>query len=510
MSEEIQVNYYDEVPYDSQAFPQTHPGRMATVAALFGMTPAPVTGCRVLELGCAAGFNIIPMAAALPDSRFVGVDLSPRQVAEGQEAIRSLGLANIELRRMDIMDVGDDLGPVDYLICHGVYSWVPAEVREKILEIAARNLAPQGVAFVSYNCFPGWHLAGVIRDMMIYHTGRFPEAAKRIEQARAFLDYLAMGTLDPDSSYARLLKEEAELLRRTPKNYVFHEHLEVVNQPFYFHQFADRVAAHGLQYIWESYSRDPAGKLRNEAKETLDRLSTDLIRREQYIDFLINRRFRTSLLCHDDVALDRGLPPERLMSGFRFAGVARPESSRVDIGSPAKETFRAPGASHHGRPPDLQGGARLPGRGEPPGPLLRRALRRRPARLEERDGHRAVRGRRAPPRHRRAAAGMHLAQARRDRRPPDGRQYPHRRTPGREPRRQVPGEVLRPRGEPPAREHRALRHRPTHPVAPRRPARPGGADGGPRRYGGDRARSRSRSKVARSGTRDSSGRSSSG
>ena len=324
---------YDEVPYDSLAFPQTHPGRMATVATLFGMTPAPVTHCRVLELGCAAGFNIIPMAATLPDSRFVGVDLSPRQVAEGQEAIRSLGLTNIELRPMNIMDVGDDFGQFDYLICHGVYSWVPAEVREKILEIAARNLAPQGVAYVSYNCFPGWHIAGVIREMMLYHTRRFSEPAKRIEQARAFLDYLAMGTLDPKSSYARLLKEEAELLRQTPKNYVFHDHLGAVNQPLYFHQFADRAAAHGLQYIWESYVGDRAGRLRNEVKETLDRLSTDVIRREQNIDFLINRRFRMSLLCHDDVALDRSLPPERLMSHFRFAGVARPESSRVDIGS---------------------------------------------------------------------------------------------------------------------------------------------------------------------------------
>jgi hypothetical protein len=241
------------------------------------------------------------------------------------------------------MDVGDDFGQFDYLICHGVLSWVPAEVREKILAIASRNLAPQGVAVVSFNCLPGWHLAGVIRDMMLYHTRRFTEPAKRIQQARAFLEYLAMGTLDPTSSYARLLKEEAELLRQLPENYVFHDHLEAVNQPLYFHEFADRAAAHGLQYIWESYVGDRAGRLRNEVKETLDRLSTDVIRREQYIDFLINRRFRMSLLCHDDVPLDRGLPPERLISRFHFVGVASPQSSRVDIGSHAKESFRAPG-----------------------------------------------------------------------------------------------------------------------------------------------------------------------
>jgi methyltransferase-like protein/2-polyprenyl-3-methyl-5-hydroxy-6-metoxy-1,4-benzoquinol methylase len=316
---------------------------MATVASLFGMTPALVTNCRVLELGCAAGFNLIPMAASLPDSRFVGVDLSPRQVLDGQEAIRSMGLTNIELRPMSIMDVGDEFGRFDYIICHGVFSWVPAEVREKILEIASRNLAPQGVAYVSYNCFPGWHLAGMIREMMLYHIRRFTEPSKRIQQAKAFLDYLAMGTLDQNSSYARLLKEEAELLRRTSESYLFHDHLEAVNQPIYFHEFTDQAAAHGLQYIWESYVGDRAGYLWNGVKETLDRLSTDLIRREQNLDFLFNRRFRESLLCHDDVALDRSRPSELLMSRFHFIGVARPQSSRVDIGSHAIETFRAPG-----------------------------------------------------------------------------------------------------------------------------------------------------------------------
>ncbi len=90
MSEQLRTSY-DEVPYLNKAFPETHPRAMATMATLFGMTPAPVTDCRVLELGCGAGFNIIPMAATFPASRFVGIDLSSRQVAEGQEAIRRSG-----------------------------------------------------------------------------------------------------------------------------------------------------------------------------------------------------------------------------------------------------------------------------------------------------------------------------------------------------------------------------------------------------------------------------------
>src|SRR6516165_7913322 len=151
---------YDEIPYSNNAFYHTHPDCLATVATLFGMKPAPVQACRVLELGCGRGGNLIPMATSLPTSRFVGIDLSARQIAGGQEAVESLGLTNVELKQLSILDVDSDFGRFDYIICHGVYSWVPAAVQEKILEICAQNLAPSGIAYISYNCYPGWHLRG--------------------------------------------------------------------------------------------------------------------------------------------------------------------------------------------------------------------------------------------------------------------------------------------------------------------------------------------------------------
>jgi len=334
---------YDEVPYPAQPFSETHPNTMAMVAQLFGMTPAPVADCRVLELGCGSGLNIIPMAAMFPASRFIGIDLSSRQIAEGQEAIDALGLTNIELRPMSLMELGHDFGQFDYLIGHGIFSWVPAEAQEKILEIAARNLPPQGVAYISYNCLPGWSFKRVIREMILYHVARFADTAKRIEQARAFVDHLAMGTVVTDSPYARLLKEEADNIRRMSDSYVFHEYLEEVNQPLYFHEFARRAATHGLQFLWEAYQGDPGNYLRDDVKQTLERLSTDVIRREQNIDFLINRRFRRSLLCHEHVALDRTVPAQRMMSGFWFVGTARPTSARVDLRPGARETFVGPG-----------------------------------------------------------------------------------------------------------------------------------------------------------------------
>ncbi|MFN2536517.1 MAG: methyltransferase domain-containing protein, partial [Mycobacteriales bacterium] len=152
----VPTSTYDDVPYGVATHAATHPGRLAAIATLFGAGPPAVESARVLELGCALGGNIIPMAVAYPGSSYLGIDLSGRQIADGQRTVAQLGLTNIELRHASITDVDDSDGQFDYVICHGVYSWVPPEVQDKILDICARNLAAGGVAVVSYNTYPGW------------------------------------------------------------------------------------------------------------------------------------------------------------------------------------------------------------------------------------------------------------------------------------------------------------------------------------------------------------------
>src|SRR5262245_3053502 len=102
---------------------------MATIATLFGMTPPTVPRARVLEIGCGLGANLIPMADGLPEGTFLGIDLSERQVAEGRATIEAVGLTNVELRPMDIRDAGAELGTFDYIIAHGVFSWVSADLQ---------------------------------------------------------------------------------------------------------------------------------------------------------------------------------------------------------------------------------------------------------------------------------------------------------------------------------------------------------------------------------------------
>src|SRR4029079_13501853 len=161
---------YDEVPYRSHPFAQTHPARLAPTAFLFGMKPAHTDHCRVLEIGCASGENLLPMANQFPDSEFVGIDLSAVQIAAAQSTVEALELNNVRLLHADLRSLPDDLGMFDYVIAHGVYSWVSDETQHALLKLCGQRLRPHGVAYVSYNTYPGWHMRGMIRDMMNYRV----------------------------------------------------------------------------------------------------------------------------------------------------------------------------------------------------------------------------------------------------------------------------------------------------------------------------------------------------
>lgn len=327
---------YDDVPYESSSFPQTHPDRLAALARLFGLDPAPVDRCRVLELGCAMGANLVPMAFNLPGSDFVGVDSSARQVAVARATAGELDLTNIRIEHASILDVDRHWGEFDYLICHGVYSWVPEAVQEKILAIAAENLSPNGVAFVSYNTYPGWHMREAIRHMMRYHADQFGDIPERLEQARALIDFLA-GAVDTTTYYGALLQEELKLVRRVRDSYLFHDHLEEVNAPVYFHEFIARADRHGLRYLAEpDFATMLASGFPAEVAETLDRISPDVVRAEQYMDFLRNRFFRQTLLCRAEHRLNRHLTRASLR-GLMVASAVAPEAPDGD-----RTSFRMP------------------------------------------------------------------------------------------------------------------------------------------------------------------------
>jgi methyltransferase-like protein/SAM-dependent methyltransferase len=330
---------YEQIPYTSYPFVEAHPNRMATVAALFGLSPPPVPRARVLELGCAAGDNLIPMAASLPEGRFVGIDQSPRQVAQGMSTIRAVGLKNIELRKMSILEVGPDLGTFDYIICHGVYSWVPANVQDKILAICSQSLAKSGVALVSYNIYPGWHLRGILREAMLFHAGEIPDPQARLKAARGFLDFMAQYVWDPNGAFAAYLREQRERLAREPDAYLFHEFLEEVNQPLYFHEFLERATAQKLKHIGDARLRSMACAAPEPSRAALGGLTPNVLRQEEYLDFLRCRTFRRTLLCHADVEV-RPAPLVEAVEGLQAAVSVAPGAIDPQIRPNVVESFR--------------------------------------------------------------------------------------------------------------------------------------------------------------------------
>jgi cyclopropane fatty-acyl-phospholipid synthase-like methyltransferase/methyltransferase-like protein len=332
---------YEQFPYESGPQYPTHPDCMSTVAALMGMHPVPVDRCRMLELGCGDGGNLIPMAVALPDSRFVGIDLSPTQIQTGLRTIAALGLSNIELRAADLLEVGEELGAFDYIACHGVFSWVPAEVRAKILAICRRNLEPQGVAYISYNTYPGWHFRGIVKDILHFHTRVIEGPHEKLAEARGLLNFLAESLPAEGNPYASVLRNEAEHFQRDAEHYLYHEFLEEVNCPLYFHQFMEQAAANGLQYLGEAWFHTRLDNLPRKVRETIENISASLIDLEQYLDFLRARTFRRTLLCHRQIALTRRPDAERVL-GMSVSAQVWPVELPVDVTTSATVEFRSP------------------------------------------------------------------------------------------------------------------------------------------------------------------------
>ncbi|HUR85051.1 MAG TPA: class I SAM-dependent methyltransferase [Solirubrobacteraceae bacterium] len=330
------TSLYDAVPYPGLAFAQTHPDRLATLGALFGLDAAPPAACRLLEIGCGDGGNLLPMAVALPQSTFVGIDSSADAIARARVDAQELGLRNVAFEEVTIEAYETAAGSFDYAVAHGVFSWVPEDVREALLALTARVLADHGIAYVSYNALPGARVAQTLRELLALKLEGIEDPARRIAEARRLLTLLS----GPDGRAG--LGAEATVLRDRPDALLFHDVLAPINQPFFFSEFARRAAAHELQYLAEAnFWEMQAGMLSEELRLELS-TEPDVVRQEQLLDYVKVRRFRQTLVCPATAKLDRTLRLERIA---QFAVSAPVRAIVEDPAVPERVTFHAPGGS---------------------------------------------------------------------------------------------------------------------------------------------------------------------
>jgi SAM-dependent methyltransferase len=293
---------YDRVPYPGQPFAQTHPDRLATVATLFGLRPAPPDGCRVLELGCGDGGNLVPMAYGLPGSEFCGIDLSARAIERAQRLARTLGLTNV---RFEHADLAAARGEFDYVIAHGVYSWIEPAARDALLAGCREHLAPHGVAYVSYDVLPGGHRREITRQMLRWHLRDVDDPVDRIAKARELLRLVA------DAGQA-----EAEQALEQGDAALFHDELAPHHEAVLFADFAAHAGRHGLRFLAE------ADVFEMNAGALPPGLAADTIEREQYLDFFKGRMFRQTLLRHAGAELR--VPGVEIVRGMLAATPAQP------------------------------------------------------------------------------------------------------------------------------------------------------------------------------------------
>ncbi|MHA3024541.1 methyltransferase regulatory domain-containing protein [Mycobacterium sp. BMJ-28] len=295
---------YDRTPYVSNSFPQSAPGTLAAVAHLFGLEPPAVATARVLEIGCAAGGNIIPFAAAQPAAEVVGVDLSQVQIDLGRARAQALDVDNLTLIAGDLarMDLAA-LGRFDYVIAHGVYSWVPAEVADALLAAIRAALTADGIAYVSYNVYPGWKSKEVVRDAMMLASGGSQTPAEKVRQARGMADFLTE-VVPPTGVMAAILAEWRASDDGFGDSYLLHDELEAFNSPRYFYEVLAHSNAHGLAFLGEARPEVmiPANHGPGVAEYLAANGVTAQVLVEQYLDFVTNRTFRQSLFVPADRA----------------------------------------------------------------------------------------------------------------------------------------------------------------------------------------------------------------
>lgn len=310
---------YDAIPYPSYCYPSCDPARLCAIGNLFGLDVKKVTTANILEIGCASGGNILPLASRYPGAQFLGVDMSIAQIGVAKTTAKELQLENIRFEAASILDYDFTDQLYDYVIVHGIYSWVPEVVRGRIFEICKSNLTPSGITYISYNTLPGWNVIKTVRDMMLYHSDNFTDPYEKVLEARRMLNFVAENNQVETGAYKKIMEDEITSLQNLDDNYLLHDHLEAINDPCYFHEFMTAAGEYGLQYLGESEL--PTMFLGNQKEQAAHLLAelTDPVRQEQYVDFIINRRFRMTLLTHSEALINRNVTPKSVENAYFYS-----------------------------------------------------------------------------------------------------------------------------------------------------------------------------------------------
>ena len=357
-TDDMQQTIYKELGYKSYPFPFTTPAYLEAYGTLVGLNTPPAKTARVLELGATYGGNIISQAVHNPEATFVGIELSQDQVEKGNKIISDAKLDNVSLIQGDIMNFDETLGTFDYIIAHGFYSWISDEMKDKLLDIISNRLADNGIAYVSYNTYPGWHTMEEVRQLMLFANRGHDELThkEKVLRGKTVGSLVGSQILNYDNLKERNSKFLGALRSVMQKDdyYVGHDHLEPHNDPCYFYQFNDHLKAHNLSYVCDAdltlsmvrtYDESIADKLEKLAPNS----QAD---QEQYLDFMLDTTFRKSIICKESAAKDisydvanpdkvNTVPVRSIVNSFVFQILFDEEALEMFENELVRDTFKA-------------------------------------------------------------------------------------------------------------------------------------------------------------------------
>ena len=355
---DVQQTIYSELGYKSMPFPYTTPATLEAYAALVGISAPNPKNARVLELGATYGGNIISQALFNPDATFVGIELSQEQVEKGNEVIANAGLTNVSLVQSDIASIGSEIGTFDYIIAHGVYSWVDDDVKDALLRLIDEHLVEDGIAYVSYNTYPGWHTMEEVRQLMMFSNrdkAQFNHKEK-VLHGKTIGSIVGSQILKYDNLKERNSKFLGALRSVMQKDeyYVGHDHLEPNNDPVYFYQFNDHLGAHNLSYLCDAdLTLSMVRSFDADIADTLDKLAlNDHVAQEQYLDFMLDTTFRKSIICKakhaESVTYDMGnpelvnsVPMRTIINNFTYTILFNEEALFMFENDIVRDTFQS-------------------------------------------------------------------------------------------------------------------------------------------------------------------------
>jgi SAM-dependent methyltransferase len=249
-SKRAPLNPYDEFPYGAYPISWTAPERLALASLLHGGPRLNLDHYRVLELGCANGANLLPMAWYRRHADFTGLDASARQLALADDARQQLGLSNLQFVHGDFASAADRLdGPYDIIMAHGVFSWVTDGQRDAMLELCASKLAPNGLLYQNYNAMPGWKVRGMVRDYLMKMTARVPGLKARAEMCKTISAAIVLPLQQEQHPFTRLMCNEFQLVVNQETSYIAHEYLSPENRAYWRDEFFSLLGQYGFAYV---------------------------------------------------------------------------------------------------------------------------------------------------------------------------------------------------------------------------------------------------------------------